>query len=573
MAVARLPAGALPVVSPARVEALAPAVHARYMGLLIVSGAFFVISMWRTGPVVIEWPASFGLLSYLHWSYWVALGILLLTALFAYLDRAVQSNLLFITITLTLGLYILGLTVFLEPNARTPASYGNFTEVNVIETTGRLDLGEPLAPSSYRNWPGTLYFLAAAMDVTGLEDYTELTRYLPLIWPVFLTFITQAIGRRLGLEPKQRFLLSFLALATTLGWHDYPATFAGLGLYFLAAMLLLDQRRTVPSTIALIIAALGVVIIHPIMTLALLLTAIGVFLTRGATNTFLILIIALVGAWNLYAALSFTDYFINNFLATFWRPMVAAQFQASSYETVGPTSAARLASRYSQIAFFGIYALLILRHVVWLLRHGRTDPNGALALRILAIPIVLGPIAVGMGLGAEGFARTLVLGAVWILVVLVLTRPPPVIPATLMLALPVILLFAQYSLEGAWPYVSTSSLRGTEFLATRVEKAPADFFAYHGVHDLASYYNPEFLSVGSMDSWSVTDPALRRADPSQLDDAPYVLFNQQGHDTMLWLWGHDPFWPWQYTDQGEQADRIYDSNRFEIYRNGSNGKR
>jgi hypothetical protein len=573
MAVARLPAAAPALGVSGLVEGLTPALHARYVGLLIVSWAFFVLSIWQTGPVVIEWPASLGLLSYLHWSYWLALGVLLLTALLAYLDRAVQSNLLFITITLTLGVYLLGLTVFLEPNARTPASYGNFSEVSVIQTTGRLDLGEPLSPSSYRNWPGTLYLLAGAMDITGIEDYIQFTKYLPLLWPFFLVFITQGIGCRLGLLPKQRFLVSFLSLSTTLGWHDYPATFLGMGLYFLAVMLLLERPRTVPTTIMLIIVALGLVIIHPIMTLALLLTAIGLFLARGVTNTFLLLLIALVGAWNLYAALSFTDYFINNFLETFWRPMVGAQFQASSYETVGPTSAARLASRYSQIAFFAIYALLILRHVVWLLRRGRTDPNGALALQILVIPIVLGPIAVGIGLGGEGFARTLVLGSVWIIVVLVLTRPARVIPAALMLVLPVGLLFAQYSLEGAWPYVSTSSLRGTEFLATRVETAPANFFAYHGVHDLASYYNPEYLSVSSMDSWSVTDPARHRADASQLDGAPYALFNRQGHDTMLWLWGYDPFWQWRYSDAGAQADLIYDSNRFEIYKNGSDGKR
>ena len=192
-----------------------------YVGLLLVSWAFFVLAVRETGPVAIEWPAALGLLSYLHWTYWVGLGVLLSTALLVYLDRTVESDLLFVAIVLTVGLYTLGLTVFLEPNARTPASYGNFVEVRVLEEEGRLDLAEPLAPSSYRNWPGSLFLLHAVTEVTGVRDYVQITRYLPLVWPLALVAIAQALGRTLGLQPRQRFLLSLLPLATTLGWHDY----------------------------------------------------------------------------------------------------------------------------------------------------------------------------------------------------------------------------------------------------------------------------------------------------------------------------------------------------------------
>ncbi len=538
-----------------------------YAGLLLVSWAFFVLAVRETGPVAIEWPAALGLLSYLHWTYWVGLGVLLSTALLVYLDRTVESDLLFVAIVLTVGLYTLGLTVFLEPNARTPASYGNFVEVRVLEEEGRLDLAEPLAPSSYRNWPGSLFLLHTVTEVTGVRDYVQITRYLPLVWPLALVAIAQALGRTLGLQPRQRFLLSLLPLATTLGWHDYLSTFLGEIMFFLAATLMIDNRRGAATTILLIVLAFALVITHPVISMALLLCAVALALTRGTSANFVLLVLALVGAWHVYAAISFTDYFLNYFLGTMWRPLVAEQFQASSYETVGPISAARLASRYSGMAFFGLYAALGLWSLVWLVRHRRDGARAPLVGRALLMAAALSPIAVGIGLGAEGLARTLVLGGLWIVLAFVLTRPVRVVPAALVVALPVMLLFAQYSLEGIWPYVGSSSLRGADFVATRLERPPPSFFAYHGVHDLVTYYNPEYLPAPSVDSWSVTDLSLQGARASQLERVPYLLFNRQGHDTMRWVWGYDPFWSWRQTSGARTADLIYDNGRFEIYRN------
>jgi len=48
---------------------------------------------------------------------------------------------------------------------------------------------------------------------------------------------------------------------------------------------------------------------------------------------------------------------------------------------------------------------------------------------------------------------------------------------------------------------------------------------------------------------------------------PYLLFNRQGHDTMRWVWGYDPFWSWRQTSGARTADLIYDNGRFEVYRN------
>ncbi|HEU4759047.1 MAG TPA: hypothetical protein VFT91_03600 [Dehalococcoidia bacterium] len=538
-----------------------------YVGLLLVSWALFVLAVRETGPVVIQWPALLGLLSYLHWTYWVGLGVLLGTALLVYLDRSLESNFLFVAIALSVGIYILGLTVFLEPNARTPASYGNFVEVRVLQHAGRLNFAEPLAASSYRNWPGSLFLLHAVMQVTGVNNYVDLTRFLPLAWPFILVAITQALGRTLRLAPRQTFLLSLLPLATTLGWHDYLSTFLGEILFLLAVTLLLDPDRGVATTFMLIILAFALVITHPVISLALLLTAVALMVTRGTSSTFPLLLLTLLGVWHVYAALSFTDYFLNDFLGTLWRPVVAGQFQSSSYETVGPVSEARLASRYAGAAFFSLYALLALWGAVWFVRHRREGAQAQMVGKVLLMAAALAPIAISVGLGAEGLARTLVLGAPLIVLALALTRPSKALAGLLLVGLPVLLLFAQYSLEGIWPYVGTSSLRGSDFFATRVERPPPSFFAYHGVHDLVTYYNPAYLPALSVDSWSVTDLGLRNARQSQLEHVSYLLFNQQGHDTMRWVWGFDPFWSWRQTSGAQRADLIYDNGPFEIYRN------
>jgi hypothetical protein len=536
----------------------------------MVAGAWlgFTFVVLAAGTVVVEWPARFGLLSYLHPVYWLGLGLAILAGVLAFLDPREHSRALFFAIAVTMSLYLFSITVFVEPNARNPDAYQNFADIRNTLARGRINFTEAFPAGSYRSWPASNFLLTSMLLVTGRNDHMEFVRFLPLVWPLLILAIADTIGSRFDLSAKQVFVLSTLWVTSNLGWDDYPAIVLGHTLYFIAIMVLLSYRRTTSENFIFMVLAGALVMTHAIIGLALVLSSIGLLAFRRASLLQVVLGITMMAAWYVHIGSVFITNFVGA-LGGYWLRLQVRIFGSASYETAGPTPG-RLVLRYSQFAYFVVYALLGLRHTAWIVSKWKALARPQLEMALFAMLVLLMPIAPSISLG-EGIPRLIVLSAVWVILLLVLTRPSRLVVVALLVLFPLLLPLVRFSGEGFWPYVGTNTLQGARFFATTVDppRPPQAIFSHVGVLSLIIYFNPQYFSVHSEQPFASDRPNIFGFDVATLGAAhvSYFILNKQGHEQLLWGWGVDPFDSWPQTERGRLAPRLYDNGGFQIYVN------
>jgi len=555
--------------------------HRLYVILIFLSWGLFALNLAETGHVVIEWPAPLGLVSYLHWTYWVALALLILASVGAFLDASEWSRALFVTLVLTFGIYVVGLGALVEGNARDADSYGSFAFVRDLLRVGHITSEDGQLPAtsldsprsnpagSYGSWPGAHYILTTLLLTTGLTEPAQIFKYSSIAWPFYLTAITQAIGSRLGLSVKETFILSVLPVVSSLGWDAYPASFVGHILYFLCILIALKKASDSDQVLLPVLAA-GVIISHSVSGAALFLSTLGLWLLGGLSWTPVASVVVLGLVWYASFAQGFVAGFMTD-LEKFWFRIFRPYFQASTYATVGPTPFGRLTSRYSQLAFYAIYALLGLRHLITMLSSRAGTHASRLPRAVFGALVMLCPLVLILPLG-EGVPRVIVLGAIWATLFWISTGLRPIIAAACLVLFSILLPLARYTGEETWSYVATSRLAGAEFFASVIEvpTPPNTVFLPHGVHQLIEYYNPRFYALLPEEPVTYMAPSALGFDLSRLSspNVLYVALDGQGHDALLWSFGSDPFENWPEA-RARSVNEVYDNGRFQIYENVS----
>jgi hypothetical protein len=304
------------------------------------------------------------------------------------------------------------------------------------------------------------------------------------------------------------------------------------------------------------------------MGLALVLSSLGLVLSRKTIFAVFVLICAAMAVWYVYTAGAFVSAFILG-LRNLWLHLQIAFFGTAAYQTAGPTPG-RLALRYSQLVFFVVYTLLGLHLMSWIILRWRTGSSLRTEKALLAMIAFLTPIAFIISPG-EGIPRLIVLSSTWIISLLLLTKPKRLAVAGLMVLFPLLLPIARFAGEGIWPYVGTTVLRGAQFFAATVDppRPPQAIFAQHGVLSLIIHFNPDYFSVLAEEPISADRPNIFAFDVATLGAAhvPYFILNRQGHDQLLWGYGIDPFESWPQTERGRLTLQLYDSGGFQVYSN------
>jgi hypothetical protein len=539
--------------------------HARGLWTLLgLAWVSFLVAVLVTDPVGASTPGPYGLVSYLPVWYWISLVLVLTASLVATMTKEKVSPRDYTALVLTLGVFLLGVTSFVEPNSRNPDTYQNFAEVGRISDAGQIDLHRRSLGPTYQNWPAAYFLMISLLGATGLPSITFLTKYLPLVWPLYLILAVAIFARRLGLSARDEFLLSYLPLATWTGLDDYPPTFLSLTLFYTAIAIMLAPRGMRDFTVWLLLCA-AIVTGHPIVTLSLVLVGAGLSIPLRSVRWFLLLA-GLAAGWVVYAAIVATGFIVTD-LQTVWFDWVKLFFRSEIY-TVSGSVPGRSAARYSLLFFGLIYAGYGLWRFWYLMRTRKRSRELIHARAVMFACLGLVPVAALMGL-SEGFVRVLVPSSVLLIAFFLLTQTPRIAMGVLVVVFPILLLFARFSSEMSWSYVSVGALRGAAFFAENVspEPRPGFYFAYHGFQHLVIFQNPSYLDVPPLTSVTLHRPSILGFDIRQLDAVDYVLLSKQGHQSTLWGFGVDPFYEWQYGAGGGAAIRLYDSSALRVYAN------
>lgn len=517
------------------------------------------------GYVVISVEDILGLVNHLTTAYWIGLSLITLTSIVAFLDRDTKKkDAIFIVILFALGLFLVVLPAFIYEYPTENANYYPFSEIARWLPTHHLAINNPPNLTSYYSWPGFHFLSASIVTIWGASfSFIEFAKYVPIFFLFFFILITYSIGKRLDLEPKQCFLLSFLALSSWLMiTADYAPRTLGILLFLLLFMLLLVPKRTVADSILVILIFTTIVLTHSLTALAALLATIFLSFYRKDYR-FISLFAVIFGFWYIYEASTALQ---TGILQALTYPLRQVFLVGKMEYGSGATSTARIISLYSLYGYGALYVALLVGSVVLLLRRRIMGERHKQIMSALAWSIGVASVTVLMGF-TDAFQRTYVFAFVPAVCIFVLSFPymrriKTVLIIILMLVFVTLYLPAEYGDAVAWGQVLVTNAKGAEFFALRVKPTES----YFCMNSLASYYDPNLINIPIYDS-GIYNAVPTNIDISALDKLRYVIINKKGTNHAIFQWGKDPYAAWPQTENGQKADLIYNNSEYQIYLN------
>lgn len=529
-----------------------------YLILVFVSLSLLFYSAWQVRPVIVEVEAPLGLASYFAPGYWVGLALLVITSIFAFLDRELKKDAIFIVILVALGLFLQGITVFVYENAVDPTAYYPNAWVYNLLATHHLDVAEPLRMISYYTWPAMHFISASLLEVTGL-DLIPIMKYAPLLWVLCLVLITYGIGKRFKLEPNRCFLVSFLAISSWLISYAgfYYTRFPAMLLFLLLFMLLLTPRRTVAESLVVMLMFAALVLTHG-LTAIVVLPAVILLSFYRRDYRFVALFIVIFGAWHIYEASLALEAGIQAFAIPLRSIFEAALM--GGYQ--GAASTARYATRYSQLSYLALYVVLMIGSVILLLRGRITGQRREQVIALFCWSIGVALI-VFWGHG-EAVLRTYIYLLVPAVCIIALSFSSRKLLIPLMCLFVALSPLANYGAQANWGQVLTTELKGTKFFALEVKPQESYFYGYG--EQLILYNDTNLVTVPLYSPlWLFRPPG--EVDVSTLNELHYVIISKQGTDLQMFLWWEAAYDAWPRTEVGRMADLIYNNGYFQIYVN------
>ncbi|MEK7281758.1 MAG: hypothetical protein AAB037_05365, partial [Chloroflexota bacterium] len=204
-----------------------------YLLLLFLSLGLLLYSLGEMTPIIVDVEDFLGLTSHLPVSYWIGLLIVLAGSGLAFYDSRLQSNALFISLLLMVGLYLVVTPALAQTN---PQGWGASPGAQVMLTTGHVDVNSPLHFAFYMPWPAIHFIAVSLTQVIGMTDLMGLVKYWPLFALPLFILIAFSLGKRLGLSPQDSFGLTYLVLVSL--WMPWTFIFSTPFLGYLTYMLM-----------------------------------------------------------------------------------------------------------------------------------------------------------------------------------------------------------------------------------------------------------------------------------------------------------------------------------------------
>lgn len=532
-----------------------------YLIFGFVSLILFFYSVSQIAYVVTEPSDLFGLASHFTLLYWIGLALLVVCAIFAFLDKELKSDGIYLFILVILGLYLFGIATLVEENARHASIYFSLADVRNLLVTGRTDITGPYALDFYRTWPAAHFFHASIIHVAGisLRDTMILG---PFFWLISFTLITYAIGRRFDLSRNSCFLLSFLALSSFwLLLSDLRQPGMALLLLLLCFMLLAkpNPRNSVGERILIILSFAALLFTHGLTSLALVTALIVLSIYRyfrREDTPFLILFSVLWLAWFMYQAFAALTLGVKRWLSAPWDYIFRMGVNVEGLYEQAYTAVPIVIQKYSSLAYFFVYGIFIAVAIYLLMGHKIKQENRKWVL-VLLIWLIGLSLAGFMYLSKEMHVRLYVIGLVPVIGIILKVFSARKLLIPLMLLCLLLFFPARYGVEGYYGQVYSTELAGVRFFGYRAGSVEPWFLYRTGDLGVLAFYNPDVI-LWPRGDYQLSTPA------EQLDlmgGASYVMNSNHGgvNDELVNRW--------MELGVGEEAALIYDNGDFKIYKN------
>ena len=538
-----------------------------YLILVFVSLILLFYSVWQVKPVIVSPYDPLGLASHLPPYYWIGLALIVATSIFAFLDRELRKDAIFIIILIAVGLFLTGISVFVYESIREPTVYYPFSEVYNLLAARHIDIANPVHIGTYYSWPAYHFISASIVEIT--QAGFGFVRYGPLFWMLCFVLITYSTGKRLELAPNHCFLLSFLVLSSWVAGYAgaYNPRTLGMLFYLFVFMLLLTPRRTVAETGVSVLLFSALVLSHGLHSLVVLPPLILLSIYRKEPR-FVILFIVILSAWTIYQAPSGIMIGIRMLTDPFKAFLELPQL---AYPAASVMS--RTVLRYSMLSYLAIYAALVTASAILLLKRRIMGQRRKQVISLFCWSIGVA-LVLALSYGTEGPYRIYILCLLPATGIIVLSFAGRRVITALMVT--VMCLFAALNLPANhcgdihWGQVLTSELKGVEFLAVKIEPKPSwvprSYYNAPGGDQLIIHKDTSQLLVSNMDD-SRLPKGPGGVDTTPLSGINYVVISKQGNDVQLYKWRNSSSAAWPETEDGQRANLLYNNGYFQIYEN------
>lgn len=349
-----------------------------YLIIATFSLILLFYGIWEIKPVVVEITDFLGLTSHLTLTYWIGFIAIVFCTLRIYLDPEDKNDLLYLIILIVFGLYIFGVPIFAEENARFPWSYYPSGEVRTVLKTNYVDSLSESPIMTYNSWPST-HFISATLIYLSNVRIESLFKYMPLFWMLSVILLSFSLGKKLHLLAKQSFLISFCFISSfwTFNYYYGPQSIAFL-LYIILLNFILtfEEKNRIKKTLLVLFTFAALVMTHLLTSIALIVSFIvsssyikSIYKTK---YKFILFFLCFIMAWYIYLAPIMFKIGVKEFIKQATESNFLTFVATEKYSTGYFLS--RQIIHYSRIAYFGIYAILMVTALI-LYANKKLDKN------------------------------------------------------------------------------------------------------------------------------------------------------------------------------------------------------
>lgn len=526
-----------------------------YSFVSLISIILFLNSIWEIKWVVVDVTDFLGLASHLTLSYWLGLILITSVSVSVYLDKTTKSKPLLILILLVVGLYLFGLGVLAEQNARFSVSYYPAAEVKTILATSHIDTISKYPLISYRCWPAFHIISAYLLYMTGLE-LSAIVKYMPFFWYICAIFLLFTIGKYFDFSLNNRFLICYLFLSSFwLPQYYYsPQSFAIIA-YLLLFLFLMSFDENARNKIIILLTFLTLVTTHLITSVIIIISSLIRAIYKRNYKLIFLLLIAFI-AWYIFLAPLMFKMGLLEFKNQAFDISFLSVAETSKFTGTSEIQKTIINFRLAYLAIYLVYGLIALAYYIKYICKEKKQKFFEYCSFWLVGAISL----LSLNYGFEQFERVYMFSLVPIIYIIIRSIKDHKFLVILMILVMILHIPAHYGSE-SFDQILTTELEGSKFFALKVQ--PHELFCYNGV-PLVWYFSPEIVTIPfkRFRLWSSNEM-------EELGNVRYIIDSKRSYNLLMYYYD---FYPVNNYVNNANYSLIYDNKLYKIYRNilGSN---
>jgi len=514
----------------------------------------FISSVYDIYPVNVEITDTFGLASKLPLQYWIGY-ISLVSCLVILFFLEPKNKCVYILFLIIFGIYLFGVPIFAEENARFPWSYYPAGEVKQIMEKGYIDTFGVYNVMRYYYFPA-IHIISAYIIYIPNSNIDSVIKFMPLFWILSILLISFGIGRKIRLSYDKTFAATIIVVSSFWIFHYYygPQSLAYI-LYAVMFMITISYNKNVKNKILILLVFCSIVTMHLLTSIVTILSTLLVpNLNKDLyvkKHKLILIFISILITWYVYISPHMFNFGINELTGRVSNGIIINIAQ-DKYDP--GSTLTRQVTHYARLTFPIIY-LIILSSSFFILKKGSLSQENISKIKTIFMWLIGVGLLILFKYGSEIEDRIYIYSIIPIAFITVLSFSKKTI-ALIIFVLIIFHIPAHYGTESL-DMVQTSELTGVSFLSSKLNNSK-DSYLYYYLY--VGYFSPDKLDWKreSFHPWKTPNYSI-------IDKTTFIIDSKQSYNQHIYDFGFSPTKIW-IKENNEKINCLYNNKNFIIFK-------